>query len=85
MPAIFASTILSIPQFIFGLIGSRLGWDAFTSLATDLSRGGLMYNILTFLLIIVFTFVYTSIIFDPNELSQNLKKNGGFYSWYSSW
>ena len=37
-----------------------------------------MYNILTFLLIIVFTFVYTSIIFDPNELSQNLKKNGGF-------
>lgn len=78
MPAIFASTILSIPQFIFGLIGSHLGWDAFTSLATDLSRGGLMYNILTFLLIIIFTFVYTSIIFDPNELSQNLKKNGGF-------
>lgn len=78
MPAIFASTILSIPQFIFGLIGNYLGWDAFTSLATDLSRGGLMYNILTFLLIIVFTFVYTSIIFDPNELSQNLKKNGGF-------
>lgn len=78
MPAIFASTILSIPQFLFGLIGNKLGWDAFASLATDLSRGGLMYNILTFVLIIVFTFVYTSIIFDPNELSQNLKKNGGF-------
>ncbi len=78
MPAIFASTIVGIPQFIFGLIGNRFGWEAFTSLATDLSRGGVMYNVLTFLLIIVFTFVYTSIIFDPNELSQNLKKNGGF-------
>lgn len=78
MPAIFASTVLSIPQGIFGLIGNKLGIDAFTSLAMDFSRNGVLYNILTFLLIIVFTFVYTSVIFDPQELSQNLKKNGGF-------
>ncbi|MBY0109877.1 MAG: preprotein translocase subunit SecY [Candidatus Babeliaceae bacterium] len=78
MPAIFASTILSIPSAVFSFLANYFNWEALSLLATDLSRGGVMYNILTFVLIIVFTFVYTSIIFDPNELSQNLKKNGGF-------
>lgn len=78
MPAIFASTVLSIPSALFSFLANMFSWEALALLARDLSRAGVMYNILTFILIIVFTFVYTSIIFDPNELSQNLKKNGGF-------
>ena len=78
MPAIFASTIISIISGACGLVVNLFSWEVFSSLVADLSTGGILYNILTFILIIVFTFVYTSIVFDPNELSQNLKKNGGF-------
>jgi preprotein translocase subunit SecY len=36
------------------------------------------YAIIYFLLVFVFTFLYTSIVFDPDEVAENVQKNGGF-------
>ena len=38
----------------------------------------ILYNLLNALLIIFFTYFYTSVTFDPNEIADNMKKNGGF-------
>jgi preprotein translocase subunit SecY len=78
MPAIFATTVLSVPQLIFGFIGRFVDVSTFGDMIQSFGPRGLMYNVLTFLLIILFTFLYTSILFDPQELAGNLKKNGGF-------
>ena len=78
MPAIFASTVLGMFQVVFGVLSSWLSLGVLKDIADGFSRNGALYNVSTFLLIIIFTFVYTTILFDPNELAQNLKKNGGF-------
>ena len=39
---------------------------------------GFLYNALDFVLIIVFSFFYTAVIFNPTELAENMKKSGGF-------
>jgi preprotein translocase subunit SecY len=43
-----------------------------------LVRGGVLFNVIQFLLIIFFSFFYTALIFNPDELSENIKKQGGF-------
>ena len=40
--------------------------------------GGILYNVVTFILIMFFTFFYTAIMFDPNKLADDMKKSGGF-------
>lgn len=76
MPVIFASSILNMPMFIFSLLASY--YDAFKGISESLTPGGALYNALEFVLIIAFSFFYTAIIFNPEELAQNIKKNGGF-------
>jgi preprotein translocase subunit SecY len=44
----------------------------------SLIRGGLLYNVVNFVLIVFFTFFYTALIFNPEELADNIKKSGGF-------
>ncbi len=76
IPVIFASSILYLPVLItiFKPTGKISEW-----IAANLATGtGLYYNIVFFLLIIAFAYFYVSITFDPVEISDNMKKYGGF-------
>jgi preprotein translocase subunit SecY len=43
-----------------------------------MTRGGIVYNVIMLVLIIAFSFFYTALIFNPEELAQNIKKQGGY-------
>jgi len=75
IPVIFASSILTFPQ-TFGLVVRE---NRFLSAVTDALRfGEPLYNLLYVLGIIFFCYFYTSIIFNPNEVADNMRKYGGF-------
>lgn len=76
MPAIFASSILNIPLFAASMLASR--FSIFKWLEAAITHNGILYNTLTFLLIIFFSFFYTALVFNPEELADNIKKSGGF-------
>ncbi len=77
IPPIFASSILLLPLTIIGFAGAAdAGW--LTDISRLLSHGQPLYMTLYGALIIFFCFFYTSIVFNPKENSDMLKKNGGF-------
>ena len=89
MPVIFASSFMTFPAMIIQIfvpdIASKTGFLAGLynfSIATSTSRVGWGYslaNALVYLLLIIgFTFFYTYATFNPAEVSNNIKKNGGF-------
>ena len=75
MPVIFASSILTLPQTVgYGLRDSRyFGW-----LIRDLGWGEPLYTLLYAVGIIFFAYFYVSIVFNPNEVADNMRKYGGF-------
>ena len=73
VPIIFASAILFMPSQL-ALI-TRLPW--LTTVGNALSAGWLNW-VLEFGLIVFFTYFYTALVFNPIDLSDNLRKNGGF-------
>ena len=74
MPIIFAQSVIVIPgaaaQF------SNVAW--MKNVAEYLQPGTWLYFVLQAVLIVLFTYFYTSIIFNPVDLAENLKKQGGF-------
>ena len=89
MPIIFASSFMTFPAMIIQMfvpdIASQTGFWAFIynfSLATSSSTvpvGYTIANAIVYLLLIVgFTFFYTYATFNPQEIANNIKKNGGF-------
>lgn len=76
MPVIFSSAILNIPMGIAALLSSR--FEFFKNMTEWFSMTGVLFNVVDFLLIILFTFAYTAMIMDPEELAENIKKSGGF-------
>jgi preprotein translocase subunit SecY len=75
IPVIFASSILTFPQ-TFGLVVKE---NRYLSAVTDALRfGEPLYNLLYVIGIIFFCYFYTSIIFNPNEVADNMRKYGGF-------
>ena len=79
LPIIFAQAIASIPATIGMFIPSAQvegsGWHTFLDV---FDTRGLVYGIVYFLLIILFSYFYNTVQFNPVEVSNNLKKNGGF-------
>jgi preprotein translocase subunit SecY len=74
IPVIFASSILTFPQ-TFGLVTT----NTWLRTITDALRfGEPLYNLLYVVGIIFFCYFYTSIIFNPNEVADNMRKYGGF-------
>ncbi|MDD7552110.1 MAG: preprotein translocase subunit SecY [Candidatus Cryptobacteroides sp.] len=72
MPIIFAQALM-----LFPLIFSR--WDATRGLAATFSDyTGIWYNVVFFILIVIFTFFYTAVTVNPTMMAENLKNNGGF-------
>jgi len=75
IPVIFASSILTFPQ-TFGLFAQN---NSYLRAITDALRWGEpLYNLLYVVGIIFFCYFYTSIIFNPNEVADNMRKYGGF-------
>ena len=74
LPIIFAQSIASVPATICAFTGTTSGWwyeNVFDSSST-------VYAIIYFLLIIAFSYFYASVQYNPVEIANNLKKNGGF-------
>ena len=74
MPVIFAQSICSLPATICAFTGSTSGW-AYTHLWSSTSA---FYAVVYFLMIFFFSWFYSTIQYDPMEISNNLMKNGGF-------
>ncbi|MFO7639305.1 MAG: preprotein translocase subunit SecY [bacterium] len=76
IPIIFAQSLIVFPSTIAGLLGDRLPWLA--TLQSLLAPGGWLYSLLFAALIIFFTYFYTSIVFNPRDMADNMQRYGGF-------
>ena len=74
MPIIFAQSICSLPATICAFTGKTSGWW-YTHVWSSSSW---TYAVIYFLMIFFFSWFYSTIQYDPVEISNNLKKNGGF-------
>ena len=74
MPIIFAQAIMFIPITFMGFTGNSDSkfWMAFTDF------NGFWYNLVFFVLVVLFTYFYTAIAINPNQMADDMKKNGGF-------
>jgi preprotein translocase subunit SecY len=92
IPVIFAVAFLSLPAFI-GQVLKATGNEAYAELASNLilwfqapnpgaftgtSLEAFIYPTAYFILVILFTYFYTGIVFNSNEIAENLQKQGGF-------
>ena len=77
MPVIFAQSICSLPATICAF-GQNYGWTEGWWYDNVFSSTSTLYAVLYFLMIFFFSWFYASIQYDPVEISNNLKKNGGF-------
>ena len=75
IPPIFASSIIVFPatiaQFFPNIAFMR-------TLADTMNPGGLLYNVIFVIAIVFFTYFYTAVVFNPVDVSENLKKHGGY-------
>lgn len=79
IPPIFASSLLLLPMTIINFSArNENSAEWLTSLSTILAHGQPVYLGLYAALIIFFTFFYTSVVFNPEETADNLKRHGGF-------
>ncbi|MFH1621382.1 MAG: preprotein translocase subunit SecY [Patescibacteria group bacterium] len=80
IPIIFAISILLIPSLVAQLfVQARSVWLAQTAQwVISIIQNQLIYGIMYFLLVAVFTFFYTAVVFHPDQVAENLQKQGGF-------
>ena len=74
IPIIFASSVITFPATIAGVIKHPIA----TAISNQMRPGMPLYTLLYLVAIIFFTYFYVSIIFNPQDVSDNLKKYGGF-------
>jgi preprotein translocase subunit SecY len=75
MPVIFASSLLAFPATIAGMFPPE-SWVQ--RVAQQLAWGMPLYNLLQVTLIIFFAYFYTAIVFNPDDVAENMRKYGGF-------
>ncbi len=79
LPIIFAQSIASLPATICAFAGIQAGDEGFWGGFLEVfDAAGLVYTVVYFLLILAFSYFYSTMQFDPTEVANNLKKNGGF-------
>src|SRR5881227_1452276 len=76
IPPIFASSLLAFPATAALIFGTR--WPFVKNIADALRWGEPLYTLIYVTLILVFAFFYVGIVFNPTELADNMRKNGGF-------
>lgn len=80
IPIIFAISVLLFPQFL-GQISAVISKDfalTVTNFINNFFNNQYIYALIYFLLVFLFTYFYTAVTFDPNEISKNLQRSGGF-------
>jgi preprotein translocase subunit SecY len=82
MPVIFASSLLILPYFLFSAISNATQSDLFRNLAMVFERQGWTYTITFVILIYVFCYFWTAIIFNPKDVAENLRSQGTFIPGY---
>ena len=78
MPVIFASTICGVPATIAAFTTPEQGSFGYKLVNQWFAQGSVAYILLYVLLIFVFAYFYSAIQFNPVEVANNMKKNGGF-------
>jgi preprotein translocase subunit SecY len=78
IPAIFASSFLLFPASLGQWFGQNEGYEFLADLALILGPGQPLNILLFTILIVVFCFFYTSLVFNPKEIAENLKRSGAF-------
>lgn len=76
MPIIFAQAIMFLPLTIMGFAAPSEAMSGFAAAMTD--NTGFWYNFIFAIMIILFTYFYTAITFNPQQIADDMKKNGGF-------
>lgn len=74
MPIIFATAVIGIPTFIVGQFNEDMG----RSLSNWLSPEGIWYYVIAGTMIFFFAYFWVATMFNPSEISENLKKSGGY-------
>lgn len=80
IPIIFAISVLLFPQFlaqISAIISSNLATQL-NDFVTKVFQNQYIYASMYFILVVLFTYFYTALTFDPSEISKNLQRSGGF-------
>jgi preprotein translocase subunit SecY len=81
IPIIFAISLILLPSmignFLQGVPNPALGRIAL-KMATVFNPGEVIYNLTYFLLVVGFTYFYTAVVFNPQKISEEIKKYGGF-------
>lgn len=81
IPIIFAVSLVLLPSLASQLLANvpnvKVAHLA-TQLAQSFNPQSLLYNLIYFSLVVGFTYFYTSVVFNPEKISENLKKSGGF-------
>ncbi len=81
IPIIFAVSLVLVPSFAGSFLAGQSSPQLSSIgklLAANFNPGSLTYNLVYFILVVGFTFFYTAVIFNPNKVSEELKKYGGF-------
>jgi len=76
IPVIFASSIIAFPQTVASWLGTNNPW--MQSLSEQLQWGMPLYNLLYVSFILFFCYFYTAIVFNPDDVADNMRKYGGF-------
>lgn len=76
MPIIFAQAIMFLPLTIVQFRGGEINTSGFLYAITN--PNGFWYNFIFFLMIIAFTYFYTAVTMNTNQMAEDIKKNGGF-------
>ena len=76
IPVIFASSIIAFPQTLIQMFAPNNVW--MQSVAEQLRWGMPLYNLLYVTFIIFFCYFYTAIVFNPEDVAENMRKAGGF-------
>jgi len=76
IPVIFASSIIAFPQTVASFFQASLPW--MQDVSEQLRWGMPLYNILYVSFIIFFCYFYTAIVFNPDDVAENMRKYGGF-------
>jgi preprotein translocase subunit SecY len=77
IPVIFASSIIMFPQTILGFIGGS-DTGILKQIADLLLPGEILYIVLDVILIVFFTYFYTAVVLNPQDMAENMKKYGGY-------
>lgn len=81
IPIIFALSILLFPQIIATSLSKLVAYPTLSSIASWISAimsNQWFYGVIYFMLVVLFTYFYTAVTFDPKQISQNLQRSGAF-------